>query len=500
MASKADIQAGGAFIRLFVKDAEFKKGLAAAQTGLRSFASGVATVGIGLAAAGGAVLAGITKSLTHFADVGGELNDMSLRTGVAGNKLAFFRYAAEQTGASIEDIEAAIKHAAKHGFSPENFEQLALEIARIEDPTKRAARAMELFGKGGTKLLPMFGELADLRGRWEQLGISPSEESIALADELGDLWGDLKATLASVAYEIGAAVAPAAKALAEALVPIVVSLNQWIKKNPELVTGIAAIAAAMLIIGTALASTAAVLAPIVGMVAALFTWGGLVVVLIAAGVAQLALFLAGAVLLIAALVRWTNIGRMMFSMFLSGFKRLTDSISKSMKGILDALRAGDMQLAWDIAIADMTMRWFLFAESVLGSIADINEALVHALSPLFADLILGSDSSLGGLARDLSEAAGSSATTERMRRDRLMGQASRRAGDRGNPEDPGYGLPARNAAIVGTNARAAIMSRQVIGGGRNAVQDLLTKILGLQTREEQHLAKIARNSRPPRVR
>jgi len=56
--------------------------------------------------------------------------------------------ALEDLGLTFKDLD---------GLSPEQqFKLLADRISQVEDPTRKAAIAMSLFGRTGTNLLPMF--------------------------------------------------------------------------------------------------------------------------------------------------------------------------------------------------------------------------------------------------------------------------------------------------------------------------------------------------------
>lgn len=490
MASKADIKAGGAFVELFVRGAKFDQGLATYQAKFQSFGAGMSKMGAVVAAAGAAILAPLAAAVHHFSEVGGDLNDMAHRTGLAAEKLAFLKYAADQTGASIEDIEKAIKFAAKNGFSPENFEAMAEEIARIPDPAARAARAMELFGKSGTMLIPMFEELADLQARWTRLGIGPTKESIALADELGDLWGDLKASAAAIAYEIGAALAPAMKELAQMVAPMVSQMVKWIRENPQAVVMLGALAVAAVAFGTALVVVGGAIAAAAAAIGVLLTEGAAIIATIAfIGIAVTAA--------VVAFLRWTTVGQRLFAFFTKGLKGLSDLFAKTFKGVGDALKAGDIETAWKLALMGMTAHWQRFMAKVLTDLADLAEKLIP-----FGGILGGPGAAFGaGALREAARGyrldAGLTESNQKM----LAAQAAKRAamtGQGGRPQDYPVGL--QGAGIIGTNAFSALRSRQVIGGGRNKVEDTLTKQLALDAKIEKHLREIDRKTRPPRFR
>src|SRR5437867_3192200 len=131
MAGKSDIRAGGAFVELRTKDTDFQRGMKAATATLRNFGSQVASVRAFFAGLGTAILAPLGAAVMHFSAAGSVLADMSARTGVAADKLAELKFAAEQTGTSLEDVEKALRYMAKNGMNVNNFDAVAASIAAI---------------------------------------------------------------------------------------------------------------------------------------------------------------------------------------------------------------------------------------------------------------------------------------------------------------------------------------------------------------------------------
>ena len=82
---------------------KFRKGASRAFSVVRKAA-------IGLAIAGGAAIVGFAiGAIKNFADLGDELDKMSLRTGISVETLGELKFAAEQTGSGLETIEKAVK-------------------------------------------------------------------------------------------------------------------------------------------------------------------------------------------------------------------------------------------------------------------------------------------------------------------------------------------------------------------------------------------------------
>ncbi len=146
-----------------------------------------------------AAFAGVRNTVAEFGnalDLGGRLSDLSSRTGeTAGNLLLLERafdnsgVGAEKVGQSVNKLQKFMEDASAGGKNQtevmnalglsladlagkaptEQMQIFASRIAGIEDPGKRAALAMEIFGQSGGELLPLLsnfsGELETARGQ-----------------------------------------------------------------------------------------------------------------------------------------------------------------------------------------------------------------------------------------------------------------------------------------------------------------------------------------------
>jgi hypothetical protein len=208
--SAKQIRAGGAFWEITVRD-KLAQGFRRAMSRVRAFAAGVKVIGSAIAGMGAAVVgigAAVTAPLAlaakAFADTGSQLHDLAAQTGLSVEQLSELKFAAEQSGASLEDVANAIKMMQKNGFDARKFDEIAGAIAAIEDPTKRTQAALDTFGKGGAKLIPMLKELQALRAQARSSGLILSTEDAARADALGDAMDRLKSVFKALQVRIGA--------------------------------------------------------------------------------------------------------------------------------------------------------------------------------------------------------------------------------------------------------------------------------------------------------
>jgi hypothetical protein len=208
--SAKDIKAGRAFVEVTVRD-KLQQGIRRAMAKLRGFAAGVKVVGTAIggigaafASVGAGMLAPIAAAAKLFADAGSQLHDLSVQTGLSVEQLSELKFAAEQSGASLDDVAVAIKNMQRQGISASRLDEIAAGIAAIEDPTKPTEAALKIFGKSGAKLLPMLMELGALRAQARASGLIISTEDAARADALGDSMDRLKSVFKAVQMRIGA--------------------------------------------------------------------------------------------------------------------------------------------------------------------------------------------------------------------------------------------------------------------------------------------------------
>lgn len=395
MASRGDIQAGRASIALALKDGAFTKGLRAASTKLKDFGGGAMKIGGAITAAGSVIAAGMLAAVNSFAETGSALKDMAGRTGMSASSLAELGHAASMTGASLDDVEIGTRKMQKAitsgskafdelGLSAANLQKLSPDeqfnavseaLAGVADPTKKAALAMEVFGKSGTKLLPMVDDLKALRQEARDLNIVPDAEQVRLADAVGDAMDRVKKAVGGVVFQIGAALAPAVLAASDAITGIVVTVSKWVKDNKALVVTVAKIAlvvmaagAAITAIGAAIFGAGVVLSGIASGIAAVGTVLG--VVFSPLGLLIAALAAAGV-----AWVKFTASGQAAANAVMGFVGPLLETFKQTFGGITDALMSGDLALAGQIGMAGLKLAFIqgmdAIAQSVGGSMGDL---------------------------------------------------------------------------------------------------------------------------------
>lgn len=285
------IRAGRAYVELLLDDDKFKAGLSKAQARLNQFASAMKSAALPLAAFGAAITAPLTLAVRTFISMGSAMSDMADRTGMSVEALSELSFAAQQTGASIDDVETSVKKMQQlitdaaggskeasdsfamlgvavediQGLSPERqFQAVAQALNGIADPTERAAVALEIFGRSGTKILPLVKDMDGLTRTARELSLVMSTEEAAAADKLGDLWDVLVTSAKVLATAVGSALAPALQMAAEAAMVVASVVVDLVRAMPWAVQlfgmlGLAATAVGGAMLGIAAAAKAAAL-------------------------------------------------------------------------------------------------------------------------------------------------------------------------------------------------------------------------------------------------
>ena len=395
MPSAQAIRAGAAYVELYTKDSRLVRGLARASKRLQAFGASVRAMGLKVAAAGTAMLAPLLGAAKVFASTGDQLDKMRARTGFSAEALSELGFAAEQGGASIDQLDRSLAAMARFsvmverglktstdlldmlGVSAEQFKQaspeerfklLAEAISKIEDPTLRAGIALNVFGRSGRELLPMLeGGRASIEALQEEarrLGITMTDEDATSAAELTDALNRLKRQLKAIVVQIGAALAPVLTEMQKRIAPLITSVIKWIKENKTLVVTVFKIAAAvvaagvaLIILGTLISSAGAVIGGLVAVIGAVGTAIAILGKIIALLLTPIGLVILAVVALAGYLLYATGIGGKALTWLGERFQVLKSDALAAWQGIGDALAAGDLALAAKILWLTLKMEW-----------------------------------------------------------------------------------------------------------------------------------------------
>ena len=383
MATSNSIRAGRAFVELFADDTKLVRGLRAAEKKLRAFGASISRLGRQMVGLGAAMLTPLVAASKAFAAMGDAIAKMAKRTGFSTEALSELSFAAQQSGTSIEDFEKGARRMQRtitdagmglktaqdalgmlglsyqrlaHLSPEEQFKRIADELSKIKNPTQKAAIAMMLFGRSGTAMLPMLKDgaagIEALQQEARRLGLTMSSQDAAAAEEFTDALGRLWKVVKMTTFQVGAALAPALKQLAGWVTQVVVTFNEWISNNRQVVVMVAKIAAAVIAGGIALmvfGGTVSGLGLVLGKLASTLVFVGTVFKTLAAAIAFLTqpivLVIAAVAALGAYLVYASGAGAKALAWLGERFGQLKADALDAYQGIADALAAGDIALA-----------------------------------------------------------------------------------------------------------------------------------------------------------
>lgn len=265
---KVELTAGTAgFQRGFAQAASATQKLSGQLGGLRAsltagfgaVTSVMAPVVAGITAVGGA----FALAAKHTLDYADAFVDLSTRSGHTVEWLQATKFAAEQSGISLEEVTSAsekLRKALGEGTektteavralglsfrdlresSPdEQMDKVLRALAGVTDTTARTTIAMQLFGKSGGALLAMAGDFETLKARAEELGIVISEKNVRAAEALGDGIGALTTVFGGLVNNLGTTITSSA-AVHEVLGIVTeafAELSRWVAANTDAIRG-----------------------------------------------------------------------------------------------------------------------------------------------------------------------------------------------------------------------------------------------------------------------
>ena len=389
------IRAGRAFVELFADDTKLVRGLRAAEKKLRAFGASISRMGRQMATLGSAILTPLVAASKAFAVMGDSVGKMAKRTGFSTEALSELSFAAQQSGTTIETLENGVRKMQRtiadagqgsktaadalgmlglsyqqlSRLSPEaQFKLIADRLSQIKNPTLRAALAMQVFGKSGTAMLPMLEHgaagIESLQQEARALGLTMSTEDASAAEDFTDALGRLWKVVKMTTFQVGAALAPALQQLAGWVTKVIVTFNDWLKQNRQVVVTVAKIAAAVVAGGIALmlfGGTISALGLALGKLAGIITTVGAVFKALGVAIAFLSqpvvLVIAAVAALGTYLIYASGAGAKALEWLGSRFSILKNDAIDAYQGIADALAAGDIALAARILWLTLKMEW-----------------------------------------------------------------------------------------------------------------------------------------------
>jgi hypothetical protein len=262
----------------------------------------------------------------------------------ASDGMATYQRSLDKIGLSAQSLKGL--------STDEQFDLIAKSLAKIEDPTKKAAVAMEIFGRSGTALVPMLDNIDALKQEAKDLGLVIDGNQAEQAAELTDAINRVRRAIGAVAFNIGSALAESLTKVAKKLTEFAVKVGKVIRENKGLIVSFAKFIAMAAGVGIALVAIGGVASGLASVLGGIIT-----VIKTAAGVfgslASIASLLVSPLGLITAaliavggyLVLTSEKGKAAIGSLSQMFNNLKQIAFTTLGGIKDALACGDLALA-----------------------------------------------------------------------------------------------------------------------------------------------------------
>ena len=278
----------------------------------------VAIVGAGMAAAGALIVAPLTRAAKEFQKHGERINlltEQYRRFGVTAETMSVYAYAASQ----------AVGRLGAMGES----ERIANIMRTVKEGTP---------------------EFENWRRQAEAAGAVMSGQGVSAAMALGNAYRRLSASLSGLWQQLGAAVAPAIAESTELMVGAIRGVTAWVKQNQSLIATVFRVATAVAGLGTALATVGGALMGI------------------GTAISPLTAILAAVAGAMAVVEYRTQVGTTLIGAYRDSVVRMYQTVMQYLEpilkhfqrvfgGVKDAVMAGDLQLAFQIAIAGIKVAW-----------------------------------------------------------------------------------------------------------------------------------------------
>ena len=237
-------------------------------------------VGTGLVTTGGLVVGAFAAMAQSAATYGDELAKTSQRTGVSVQGLAALSFAAGQAGSSWTGVQKALKGAARSVFEAsqgvatykDSFDDLGISVvdstgklknmdelipeladsfANMENGTRKAALAQDIFGRTGVELIPLLNQgaegLATYAKRAEELGLVITDVEGKMGEDWKDALDETEKATETLSHAIGFVFLPAMIGIAEKATAAATWLRHLAEAYPGLIEKVGKLA--LLLVG-----------------------------------------------------------------------------------------------------------------------------------------------------------------------------------------------------------------------------------------------------------
>jgi hypothetical protein len=355
-----------AFIEFFADDKTLWPALAKLKGGLQRFGTSIVGLGARIGALGAAIVLPLFAAAKAASTTASQFVGLSKMTGLSVEALSELAFAAggvdelamalKRTQLSLGQAEGGSKTAQKAfanlGVSwkelatvapDEQLLRLSDAFAKIQDPARKTAMAQKLFGRSFAEILPFLQKgragINEMRQQLRDMGLTMSGEDAEAAKSFGKTLKLLSYAFKQIVFLVGSAVAPVFQDLFKSAFPVITVIVKWVKENRGLIVTLLKVGFVLVGVGTALTwlggvfiGLGTVIGGVVGVLTALLSPLGLITTAVV-GLGALLVYQSG------------------------GWEQLKDTAVSSWGGIRDALAAGNLGAAMNIAWLAIKLEW-----------------------------------------------------------------------------------------------------------------------------------------------
>ena len=315
----------------------FSKAFKSAQGSMSSVGGAVSSVGSAMSQPAQQQKETFGKAALDFSEYGKSISDMVKETEKAAKEAEFLKKRLVENTKEFEELEKVIKLTNKEAaVFKQMSERTGLSVAELTKVIKIGSKEYENFRKETEK----FGRILD-------------DESIKKAKELADSWIRVRQAVSGVWTQLGSIVANRFKEINDRIVGVVTWVNRWIERNKELIARSVELTAKIGIAGTVITTLGTVLTTV-------STLLGPIAAALAAGAAAWTLWNRRAEEAANAVNLWDD--------YVSGIKnavaqvmtygrQIIDFTKNVMDSVFDSIKAGELELAVEIAWAGAKVAW-----------------------------------------------------------------------------------------------------------------------------------------------
>ena len=217
-----------------------------------------------VAAAAAALTGALLGAALATARQGDEAAKAAARIGVTAEEMQELGFAAQQAGASLSDVERGFKQQARSASEAaqgvaeyaDTYNRLGIQVTdangdikdqitlleetadalvKLPSDIERTAAAQEIFGKAGTRLLPLLNKGADgirrFREEARELGFVLSEEDTKASEEFKDQINAARLALVGIRNQIGVQLIPISTSLVEGFRSFIRTNGRFIRQR-----------------------------------------------------------------------------------------------------------------------------------------------------------------------------------------------------------------------------------------------------------------------------